>query len=77
MVCTKCRFLHIVRMNAYLMVTRPEIKLRKESGAMEFIKQFLRHGYWEAVFHSAAVEGPVIDAESLGAVRLPDEQYRR
>jgi hypothetical protein len=51
-------------MNTHLMVTRPEIKLRKEAGAMEFIKQFLRHGYWETVLHRAAIEGPVIDAES-------------
>lgn len=41
---------------------------------MMFVKELVNDGDWEFVLHSASIEDPIVDAESLGAIMLLDQQ---
>lgn len=70
----ECRFGHIVRVHAHLMIATAEINLGEEAGAFQFINELIHQGIWKFVPHRLHVQLTVVDAEAPCLVRLAHEE---
>jgi hypothetical protein len=55
---------YIFRPHAHLVISRPEIKLGEELGAVELVEEFLHHRIRKRVLDGEGVQGSVVDAEA-------------
>ena len=73
---TERRFRNILGFNAQLMISRPEINLRKHCCFFQLIKQIIYPGEWIFVLDCNPVQLPVVDAKSETPIFLLDKQDR-
>ena len=69
--CAERRLVDITRPHANLVVPGAKVQLGEESGAVEFVEQFVHYGNGERVLDGEGVQGAVVDAETPRALRLP------
>jgi hypothetical protein len=70
------RLVDVGGQHAYLVISGAQVELGEEAGAMQLVQQLVDHGDREGVLDGEGVQGPVVDAETPAAIRLPDEQHR-
>ena len=67
----------VVDAHPHLMIARAQIELGEEANPMELVEKLVHDGYGKLVLGSLGVEGAVVDAETLGLIRLANKEYRR
>lgn len=65
---------HISGVHAHLVIARAEIELREQLGTMQLIEVLVDNRDGKSVLHRYGVEGPLVYAETPGAVDLLDHQ---
>ena len=77
MVRAECRLVHIFSNDADLMIARTEVQFGEEFGPVQLVQELFNDGDRKLVLDGCRIESPIIDAEALGGVLLPDQQHRR
>ena len=60
----------VVGVHPHLMVARAQIELGEEASPVKLVEKLIDDWNQEFVLGRLGVEGPVVDAKSLGVVRL-------
>ena len=63
--------LDVRRVHPHLVVPGAEVKLGEVLRPMELVEELINHRDRELVLRGLGVEGVVVDAETLGSIRLP------
>jgi hypothetical protein len=74
-VCTERCFGDVVGVHPHLVVTRVQIHLGEEVGAVELVEELVDHWYRELVLRCLGIESAVVDAESPSLVLFPHQQH--
>lgn len=65
---------HIVGVNANLMISRPQIEGSEDGGALELIQQLIDTREGVAVLDGDGIEGAVVDTHAKGAIFFAGEE---